>query len=329
MAEMTTDIISSIREILIPIKFTLSSDMTVEKALSVIKETKHVSYTLYITNSRGYLVGAIRLSDLLTSSPETLLSQIIKEDFSVISARIDDDPEEISEKFRDYDLLSLPITDENGILVGTLDYDDAINIQKQETEEDFEKMAGISAQDKPYLLTSDFKMAKSRIVWLLVLMLSSIVTGEIIVKYENAFLTVPLLVAFIPMLMGTGGNCGSQSSTIVIRSLTTDEISLSDFLYVIFKEFKIAIIVSAVLAFVNGLRVFIQYGDAKLAITITLSIIATVILAKILGASMPLIASKVGLDPAAMASPLITTIVDTCSVLVYFKIASTVFNIPL
>ena len=328
MAEITTDIINSIEEILVPVKVTLSSDMTVAKALSVIKEKKSVSYTLYITNSKGYLAGAIKLSDLLTSSPDALLSEI-KEDYSVISARIDDDPEEISEKFRDYDLLSLPITDEEGKLLGMLEYDDAISIQKQETEEDFEKMAGISAQDKPYLLTSDFNMAKSRIVWLLVLMLSSIVTGEIIVKYENAFLTVPLLVAFIPMLMGTGGNCGSQSSTIVIRSLTTDEISLSDFIYVIFKEFKIAILVSAVLAFVNGLRVFIQYGDAKLAVTITLSIIATVILAKLLGASMPLIASKVGLDPAAMASPLITTIVDTCSVLVYFRIASSVFNIPI
>lgn len=328
MAEMTTDIINSVEEILSPIKFTLSFDMTVSEALSVIKEKKAVFYILYITNSKGFLIGAVKLSDLLTSPPDTLLAEL-KDDYSVISARFDEDPEEISQKFRDYDLLSLPITDEEGKLIGTLEYDDAISIQKQETEEDFEKMAGISAQDKPYLLTSDFNMAKSRIVWLLVLMLSSIVTGEIIVKYENAFLTVPLLIAFIPMLMGTGGNCGSQSSTIVIRSLTTEEISLSDFLYVIFKEFKIAILVSAVLAFVNGLRVFIQYGDAKLAVTITLSIIATVILAKILGASMPLIASKVGLDPAAMASPLITTIVDTCSVLVYFRIASSVFNIPI
>ena len=175
MAEMTTDIINSIGEILTPVKFTLTWDMTVEKALSVLKEKKAVFYTLYITNSKGYLVGAVKLSDLLTSPPDKLLSEI-KDDYSVISACIDDDPEMITEKFRDYDLLSLPITDNEGKFIGTLDYDDAITIQKQETEEDFEKMAGISAQDQPYLLTSDFNMAKSRFVWLLVLMLSSIVT---------------------------------------------------------------------------------------------------------------------------------------------------------
>lgn len=327
MAEILTDKITSIDEILAPVKISLSWDMTVSEALSIIKESKSVAYTLYITDGTGRLAGSIRLSDLLTSPPETKLSQI-KEDYSVISATSEDDPEEITEKFRDYDLLSLPITDKDGILLGTIEYDDAISIQKQEFEEDFEKMAGISAQDKPYLQTSDFNMAKSRIVWLLVLMISSVFTGEIIVRYENAFLTVPLLIAFIPMLMGTGGNCGSQSSTIVIRSLTMNEISFSDFFIVIFKEFKIAIIVSAVLALVNGLRILIQYGDLMLAITITLSIVATVILAKLLGASLPLLASKIGLDPATMASPLITTIVDTCSVIVYFKIAASVFKIP-
>ena len=327
---MTTDLSvfkdTGLEGLVSPITFSLSADTTAQEALDLIRSNHSVRYVLYITDEKGRLTGTVKLSDLLIADPEKTLAEI-REDHQLITAGIHEDREEIAEKFKDDDLLSLPVTDESGTLIGLIEYDDAIDILREETTEDFEKMAAISAQDKPYLMTSDFRMAKSRVIWLLVLMLSSIITGDVITRYENAFVAMPILISFIPMLMDTGGNCGSQSSTIVIRGITTKELRFRDFFAVVFKEFKIGILVSAVLAVVNGVRILIQYHDPLLAATIVISLIITVIFAKLLGAALPMLADKIGIDPATMASPLITTIVDTCSVLIYFRFACIIFNL--
>ena len=196
-----------------------------------------------------------------------------------------------------------------------------------ESREDFEKMAAMAPTEESYFETSVFKHAKNRIVWLLILMLSSAITGTIITKYENAFAAVPLLVAFLPMLMDTGGNCGSQSSTLIIRGLALGEIHFKEIFKVMFKEFRISLVVGLILAAANGLRIFIQYQNFNIAIVVALSLMVVVIIAKLIGCILPLFANKIGVDPAIMASPLITTIVDTCSILVYFNIAVHVFNI--
>ena len=198
---------------------------------------------------------------------------------------------------------------------------------QDEVAEDFEKMAALQPNDDTYFKTSVFKHAKNRILWLLLLMLTSIITGTIITNYESAFAAVPILVAFIPMLMDTGGNCGSQSSTLVIRGLATDEIKTKDFFRVWWKEIRVAVIVGIILAIINAIRIFIQYRNFKLSIVIGITLIVTAMVAKSLGCIMPMLAKKLKLDPALMASPLITTIVDTCSVLVFFNVAILVMKI--
>ena len=210
-------------------------------------------------------------------------------------------------------------------MVGIVTVDDAMGVMVDEATEDITIMAAVNPSEKSYFETSVFSHAKNRFLWLLILMLSSTITGAIITKYENAFAAIPLLVSFIPMLMDTGGNCGSQSSTLVIRGLALEEIKFSDIFRVMFKEFRIALLVSAGLAIANGIRIFIMYHDAKLAIVIGLSLIATIIISKLIGCVLPLFAKKLHLDPAIMAAPLITTLVDTCSIIIYFSIATKIF----
>ena len=188
-------------------------------------------------------------------------------------------------------------------------------------------MAAITPNEDGYFETSVFKHAKSRIVWLLILMLSAAITGGIITEYEEAFAAVPILVSFIPMIMGTGGNCGSQSSTLIIRGLATDEIKLKDVFKALWKEIRVALIVGIALSIVNGIRIIIQYHDIQLSIVLGLTLIATVCLAKALGCLLPLLAKKLKLDPAIMAAPLITTLVDIFSILVYFQIATSIMHI--
>ena len=233
----------------------------------------------------------------------------------------------MAQLFRKYDLLALPVLDKDGLMVGIVTFDDAMDVMVEEATEDITKMAAINPSEKTYFNTSTFAHAKNRIPWLLILMLTSIITGTIITKYEDAFAAIPLLVSFIPMLMDTGGNCGSQSSTLVIRGLALSEMHFKDIFKVIFKEFRISIIVGAVLALTNGVRILIQYHNPNLALVIALSLIATVIISKLIGCILPLVASKVHLDPAIMASPLITTLVDTFSILIYFNIASLMFRL--
>ena len=212
-------------------------------------------------------------------------------------------------------------------MVGIVTVDDALDVMVDEATEDITIMAAMNPSEKTYFETSVFTHAKNRFLWLLLLMLSAAVTGAIITRYEDAFSAIPLLVSFIPMLMDTGGNCGSQSSTLIIRGIALDEIQFRDIFRVMFKEFRIALLVSAGLAVANGLRIFLFYHDLKLAIVIGLSLIGTVILSKLIGCTLPLLAKKLHLDPAIMAAPLITTVVDTCSIMIYFTIATQVFSL--
>ena len=197
----------------------------------------------------------------------------------------------------------------------------------KEAEEDFEKMAAVMPSEDSYFKTSVFKHTKNRIFWLLVLMLSSAVTGAVITKYENAFAAVPLLVSFIPMIMGTGGNCGSQTSTLVIRGLAVEEIKLKDWFKVLWKELRVALVVGILLFLANSIKIYVQYQDLKLCITLGITLIATIIVSKSIGCLLPILAKKLKQDPAIMAAPLITTVVDLCSIMLYFSIATMIMGI--
>lgn len=305
----------------------LHQSMTVKEAMAHIKQVgihKETIYTCYVLERRK-LIGIVSAKDLMTMNDDTVISEIMKTE--IISATTHTDQEEVAQLFSKYGLLAIPILDTGGLMVGIVTVDDAMDVMVEEATEDITIMAAMNPSEKSYFETSVFSHAKNRIVWLLVLMLSASITGAIITRYEDAFSAIPLLVSFIPMLMDTGGNCGSQSSTLIIRGLALNEIRFRDIFKVIFKEFRIALIVSVVLAFANGLRIFLVYHDMKLAVVIGLSLIATVILSKLIGCVLPLAAKKVHLDPAIMAAPLITTLVDTCSIIIYFSIATQVFHL--
>ena len=306
----------------------LKEDMTIEQALDRIRQIgtdSETIYTCYVLGKNRKLQGIISIKELLLAKEETLIADNMET--NIISVNTLEDQEEVAKKFDKYDLYALPVVDNENRLVGIVTVDDAINVLQDEAEEDFEKMAAMAPTEESYFETSVFKHAKNRIVWLLILMLSSAITGTIITKYENAFAAVPLLVAFLPMLMDTGGNCGSQSSTLIIRGLATDELEVKDVFKILWKEIRIAVIVGISLATINGLRIFAQYKNLQLACTVGLSITTTVILSKSIGCLLPLLAKKLKLDPAIMAAPLITTIVDILSVLVYFNIATAIMGL--
>ena len=305
----------------------LKKDMTVRDAMRHIKEVgihKETIYTCYVLERRK-LIGIVTAKDLMTMDDDTKIGDIMETE--IISVHTHTDQEEAARLFSKYDFLALPVLDADGLMVGIITVDDAIDVVVDEATEDMTVMAAVTPSEKSYFDTSVFAHAKNRFVWLLVLMFSATITGTIITRYENAFAAVPLLVSFIPMLMDTGGNCGSQSSTLIIRGLALDEIKFKDIFRVIFKEFRIALLVGIGLAIANGIRIFIMYKDLKMAIVIALSLSLIVILAKIIGCTLPLFAKKLHMDPAIMASPLITTVVDTCSIMIYFSIATRVFTL--
>ena len=306
----------------------LKENMTVKDAFDFIKNKgmkKETVYNCYVLTVDRKLLGVIDIKDLLIADRDELVKDIMDE--NVLKADTLVDQEEIIKMFDKYDCVALPIVDQEERLVGIITIDDAIDVLQEETMEDFEKMAAIAPSDDTYLKTSAFKHAKNRIVWLLVLMISSMITGAIIENFEAAISSLPILVAFIPMIMGTGGNSGSQSSTLTIRGLAVDEISTKDVFKVMLKEFIVAIIVGIALAIVNSIRIMIQYNDVKIAFTVSLTLMFTVILAKQLGGILPILAKKLKLDPALMASPLLTTVVDTVSVLLFFTISTLVFGL--
>ena len=301
----------------------LSPDMTVSEALEHIRrvgEECETVYTCYVTKQRK-LIGTVSAKSLLLASPDESVRTITEPAAAQIQTHAD--REEAARMLQRYGLEALPVVDGEGCLVGIVTFDDALEVLDSETEEDMAKMAAIQPAKDSYFKTSIWAHAAHRTGWLLVLMLSATFTGLIISHYEAAFSAVPLLVSFIPMLMDTGGNCGSQSATLVIRGLAVQEIRFSDLFRVMWKEFRIALVISVILSVVNGLRILLMYRDPLMALVVGLSLAATVVLAKLVGCVLPLLAKRVGLDPAIMASPLITTIVDACSVLLYFQIATT------
>ena len=305
----------------------LKENMTVTEAFAKIKKIGNVDniYTCYVLSMTRKLIGVVQLRDLIFAKRNDFIKDLMKTD--VISVMTEDDQEEVAKKFDKYDVNIMPVVDKENRLVGIVTIDDAMEVMVDETTEDFQKMAAITPSEDSYFKTSVFKHAKNRFIWLLVLMISSAVTGAVITHYENAFAAIPLLVAFIPMVMGTGGNCGSQSSTLIIRGLAKDEITTKDIFRAIWKEIRIGVIVGIGLFIANFIRIMLQYNDMKIAITVGLTLIGTTILAKTLGCILPIAAKKVNLDPAIMAAPLISTIVDTCSVMLFFNIAIVILGL--
>lgn len=306
----------------------LHKNDTVKDAFDRIRKIglkKETVYTCYVIDSDRHLLGVTTVKDLLMEDYETKLVDVMEE--NVITVSTTEDKEEVSKMFDKYDFLALPVIDSENRLVGIVTIDDAFDVMSEESEEDFEKMAAMAPSEDVYLKEPIFRQYKNRIVWLLILMLSSIVTGKIITNYESAFASVPLLVSFIPMIMDTGGNCGSQASTMIIRALATDEIETKDVFKAWWKEIRIALLVGVTLGIVNGARIALQYHDLSLALVIAITLMFTACIAKSLGCLLPIGAKALKLDPAYMASPMITTIVDACSLAIYFNIALVLMNI--
>ena len=300
----------------------LKENMTVSQAFDKIKKIglkKETVYNCYVLDKNRKLLGVIDIKDLLIADRDEIIKDLMDE--NIVTVNTLDDKEDVANVLAKYDYVALPVVDKEKRLVGIVTVDDAIDVMQDEASEDFEKMAAISPNEDGYYKTSVVSHAKNRIVWLLFLMFSSIITGAVITHYEQAFAALPILVSFIPMIMGTGGNCGSQSSTLVIRGLAVDEIKAKDFLKVWWKEIRVALIVGVIMAIVNCIRILIQYNDLQLGIVVGLTLIITIAIAKSLGSMLPLICKKLKLDPAIMAAPLISTILDTCSVLVFFNVA--------
>ena len=306
----------------------LHKDMTVGESFAKIRRVgvnKETIYTCYVTENRK-LVGIVTVKDLFLAEEDDKIGDIMET--NIISVETGEDKEVVANMFQKYDFLAIPVTDRDKRLVGIVTFDDAMDVIQDENTEDVTKMAAIAPNEDTYFRTGVLKHARSRIGWLLVLMISATITGLITSKYETAFDALPVLVSFMPMIMDTGGNCGSQSSTLIIRGLALGEIHFADFFRVVFKEFRIAILVSAVLALVNGVRIYLMYDrDMQLALTISLSVVCTVIISKMIGSMLPMLAKKCRLDPALMATPLISTIVDSCSIFIYFNIAMIIFGL--
>lgn len=301
----------------------LKKEMTVEKAFEHIRKTgvdKETIYTCYVIDANRVLEGVITVKDLLLAAPSDIVGDIM--DTNIIYATTDEDKEDVAHIFHKYDFMSLPVVDKEKRLVGIVTFDDAMDVMEEENTEDFEKMAAIMPSERPYLKTSIFEHAKHRIVWLMVLMISATFTGAIISSFEDAFKVIPVLVAFIPMLMDTGGNSGSQTSTLIIRGMALGEIEGRDVLRVWWHEIAVSLILGAALAAVSILKTyFLNGGNIRLSVTVSLSLYATVIIAQSIGCLLPIAVKKVGLDPAVAASPIITTIVDACALSIYFAVA--------
>ncbi|MCB6201731.1 magnesium transporter [Extibacter muris] len=305
----------------------LSPEMTVGQALAKIRRVgieSETVYTCYVVE-RKKLVGIVTAKALMTNAETVQIADLMQDNF--ISVRTTDDQEDAAKLFRKYGLIAIPVLDLEERLVGIVTFDDAIGVLTDETTEDMHKMAAMTANDDSYLKTGVFRHARNRIGWLLFLMFSATITGTIITRYEAAIAAVPLLVSFIPMLTDTGGNCGSQSSTLVIRGLAVDELHFKDLFTVVWKEFRVSLVVGTVLAAANGIRIYVMHRDLGLAAVIGISLIGTIIVAKMVGCMLPIFAKQLRLDPAIMAAPLITTIVDTCSIIIFFKIATMVFHL--
>ncbi len=314
----------------------LKKYMNVRESIARIRrvgEDKETIYVCYVTNAHRRLEGVVTVKDLLLSDDEDVIENIM--DTNVIFVRTTDDRSEAAERISDYDLLAIPVVDKEDRLVGIVTVDDVIDVLEEEATEDFDLMAGISPSDKPYSRTGVVEMWKRRIPWLMFLMLSATFTSMIITHFEDALAKTAVLTGFIPMLMGTGGNSGSQSSTAVIRSLSIGDTEPSDILSVIWKEIRVAVLCGVCLACVNFVkmltvdRMLLGNSDVTVivALTVSITLVFVVIFAKAVGCTLPMAAEKIGIDPAVMASPLISTITDAVSLLIYFALATVMLHI--
>ena len=307
----------------------LPADATVREAFEDIRKTgvnKETIYTCYVKQHDRLLVGVVSAKTLLLANQEDKIGTIM--DTNIVFAHTTDDQEAVAALFKKYGLLAIPVVDNEKRLVGIITIDDIVTVIDEENTEDFEKMNALQPSDDLYLKTSVLRLARNRILWLLVLMLSATITGGIISSFENALTVLPILVAFIPMLMDTGGNAGAQSSALVIRGMALDEIRFRDFFRVLWKEIRIGVICGIALGGVNFLRIYLMNGkDLALCATVTVSLCCTIIMAKSVGCMLPILAQKLKIDPVIMAAPLITTIVDATSLIVYFSIAKVFFQV--
>lgn len=307
----------------------LRKNMTVSGAIKRIRRSgadSEMIYTCYVIDDSRLLEGVVTVKDLLLSADEQLIETIMERD--VITAQTTEDREEAAKRMMRYDLLAMPVVDHENRLVGMVTVDDVMDVIEEEATEDFEKMAAMLPSERPYLKTGAISLAKNRIVWLLVLMISGMITGGILGRYEAAFAAMPLLVTFIPMLTDTGGNAGSQSSTLIIRGMAVGEIHTKDLARVLWKELRVSLLVGLVLSVINYIRLVITYpGNEKIALTVAIALFATVVIAKTVGGILPMAARMLKADPAIMAAPLITTIVDAFALVIYFSVAQALLGL--
>jgi len=302
----------------------LKKDMKVSQAIAKIRDTVENMeniYTCYVISEDRKLEGVISLKELITNEDDTIVENIMNRNF--VSVHTNDDQENVAEIIKKYNLIVLPVTDIENRLLGIITIDDIMDVVEQEATEDFHKMAGITPVEESYLKTSAFTMARQRISWLIILMISATFTGRIIKSYEDVLQSVVILSSFIPMLMDTGGNAGAQSSTIVVRALALGEVNIKDTFKILRKEFLISFIVAVVLAAINFLRIMtLTKTPLNVALTVSITLIFVVMISKIIGAFLPVVAKTFKMDPAIMAGPLITTILDALTLSIYFKFAT-------
>ena len=314
----------------------LKKYMSVRESIARIRrigEDKETIYICFVTSADRKLEGIVTVKDLLLAEDDTVIENLM--DTNVIFATTTEDQESVAEKISDYDLMAIPVVDLEGRLVGIVTVDDVIDVMEEETTEDFEIMAGMTPSDKPYSRTGTLEMWKNRIPWLMFLMLSATFTSMILTKFEDMLAVQAGLVAFIPMLMGTGGNSGAQASTAVIRSLSLGDTEPKDAFRVMWKEWRVAAICGITLAAVNFVKMLLLDGmllhndsvTIAVATTVSVSIVFIVMFAKVVGSMLPIIAEKVGVDPAVMANPLISTVTDAVSLLIYINVARLILHI--
>ncbi|WP_461246394.1 magnesium transporter [Treponema sp. R6D11] len=307
----------------------LREDETVHKAFDTIRSTgldKETIYNCYVIRKDRVLVGSISAKTLMLSKPRQRIGNIM--DTNLVYAYTTDDQEAVAEQFKKYSLLAMPVVDKEKRLVGIITVDDIVDVIVEESTEDIEKMNALAPSDDPYLKTGVFQLARNRIIWLLVLMLSATITGLIISNFEAGLAALPILVAFIPMLMDTGGNAGSQSSTLIIRGMAIGEITPKDIIRIVWKEVRVGLICGLALGTINFIRIYLMNGqNLMLCVTVTLSVCCTIIIAKTVGCVLPLAAKCLKIDPAVMAAPLITTIVDAVSLIIYFLFAKMIIGL--
>jgi len=307
----------------------LREDAKVREAFDTIRSiglNKETIYNCYVIRRDRLLVGAISAKTLMLARPQDLIGDIM--DTNLVFARTTDDQEMIAEKFKKYGLLAMPVVDKEERLVGIITVDDIVHVIVEESTEDIQKMAALFPSEDPYLKTSVFQHAKNRFLWMLILMLSATITGLIISSFQEKLQSMVILIAFIPMLMNTGGIAGSQSSTLIIRGMAVGEIGMKDILTVVWKEIRVGVLCGLGLGTINFIRVFITNShNWKLCLTITMSLFCTILMAKTVGGILPIFAKRLKIDPAIMSAPLLTTIVDAVSLIIYFSFAKLFFGL--